>query len=525
MLELQNIEETKNKLHRCDLSGFVRDGDSFKHFLHKIKINSFRHINNFECTFDHPVTVIAGANKIGKTSILLLIACSHDNFLRYDSTAVGTWLRKHNWSDLLNFTSHENARRNYSYELFWRTGKKDEHGKGTRTSTNKSWAGLGKRSNDSTRMNAKIRNRQVRLIDLERMHPARNSSNSLKRKINTSKRTEISEDIEQAFAYILDIPEPIRIYRIGSHVTKIAYLIDRQGGEKYSSYNAASGEEALIHILAEIFDTPYNSLILIDEIEAGFHPVVQRKLVNIIQYVSWRHKKQFIITTHSPSLMSAFPQKSRKYIDINPSGDYETLSKLSVHTAFSKMDSQSHPLVQLYCEDELAEFIIRKIMVEINSKHKHFDRLINIIRSGSIDQVANHYEVHKRNYSQLVLKTGYCCVLDGDYKDDPKYMKYHNSEIDFGFFLSSDKAPEKFLVSAFLAQCPNPNAGLSSAMKHKNHHDLFQEMHSLGLATDEKDAKSLCWDALSNTPEYVTLKADLSAFLIRVVSHFSSQSD
>jgi predicted ATPase len=523
MLNLQNIEDAKDHLQRCDLTTFKDDGNSYKYFLKQVEIDSFRHINNFSCSFDHPVTVIAGANKIGKTSILLLIACSHDRFMRYDSTAVDTSLRIHNWSDMLNFTSHENASRNYSYKLFWRLGKKDDlKGEGKRTSTNKSWAGLGKRSSDPKRTNAKIRDREVRLIDLERIHPTRNSSNSLKRKINTSNRAEIKEDIEQAFAYILDIPAAIRIYRIGSHVSKIAYLIEREGCDNYSSYNAASGEEALLNILTEIFDTPENSLILIDEIEAGFHPVVQRKLVDVIQYVSWIQKKQFIITTHSPSLMSAFPQQSRKYIEVDTTGCYKTIPKISVATAFSKMDSISHPLVQLYCEDELAKFIIRKIMVDINSTHKHFDRLFNIITSGAVNEVYDDYKVHKKNYRQLTLKMGYCCVLDGDSKHDQRYS-HLEEEHDFGFFLSPHTAPEKFLVNAFLKE--NPNNELSTALNNSDHHTLFNKMADLGLASDYNDARSICWGYFTETEQFTTLKNELSDFLIKVAKHFSEESD
>jgi predicted ATP-dependent endonuclease of OLD family len=81
--------------------------------------------------------------------------------------------------------------------------------------------------------------------------------------------------------------------------------------------------------------------------EAGFHPSIQRKLSDIIQYISWLHKKQFIITTHSPSVLAAFPSKSRKFIDKKLSGAYETISKISVNAAFSKMDSKAFPLFAL----------------------------------------------------------------------------------------------------------------------------------------------------------------------------------
>ncbi len=162
----------------------------------------------------------------------------------------------------------------------------------------------------------------------------------------------------------------------------------------------------------DIFETPKDSLILIDEIEAGFHPSVQRKIADVIQYVSWHDKKQFILTTHSPSLLSAFPKESRRFIDRKEDGSYETAINISVNAAFSKMDSLSYPLVNLYCEDEEAKFIIRNILVEINETKRNFDRLFNIITSGPINEVKNDYTRHRRNFDQMRSKIGYCCVFD-----------------------------------------------------------------------------------------------------------------
>jgi predicted ATPase len=524
MLNLQNLNAAKTSLLRYDPIVFTGTGNSFRYFLNRLKINEFRHITNLDINFDHPITVISGTNKIGKTSLLLLIACSHQNFQKYDSTKPETILRKHSWRDVLSFTGYETAARRYSYELFWRVGTVNRQGEGKRATGRQSWTGLGKSSNDLTRINAKIRDKQVRLIDLERLLPARNFSNSLMRKIFAARQVRLDQDIEQAFNYIFEIPNPVEIYKIGSHINKVAYLITPTGGsEPYSSFNAASGEESLINILVDIFETPTDSLIMIDELEAGIHPNIQRRLADIIQYISWHHKKQFIITTHSPSLLSAFPQKSRKFIDKTPAGLYEVISSIPVNTAFSKMDSKAYPLVQLYCEDTEAEFIIRNILIQINRTRKHFDRLVNIIISGAIHEVKNDYIRHKRNYPQMRLKMGFCCVFDGDYKDDPNYSSYHNNPDEHTFFLYPYLAPEKFLVRAYLIS--NPHQQLNTALVYSDHHALFQEMVNLGLAVNEADARTHCWNAFITTPEYYKLESDLSDFLLRTIDYFSIQND
>jgi hypothetical protein len=273
----------------------------------------------------------------------------------------------------------------------------------------------------------------------------------------------------------------------------------------------------------DIFSAPKDSLILIDELEAGFHPYIQRKLADILTYVSWIHKKQFIITTHSPSLLASFSQKSRKFIDKNAAGVYFTVNKISVNAAFSKMDSQSYPLLQLYCEDEIAMYILKNILIKFNETNRHFDRLINLIKSGPIDQVANDYERHKRNYKQLRQKIGYCCVFDGDYKDHPKYSNYHENANEFSFFLYPYIAPEKFLIKAYLNINFNPQ--LNTAMNYTDHHALFREMVNIGLAVDEAQALQMCMSSFQTTAEYNKLESDFKLFIYNAVAHFSELSE
>lgn len=522
MLQLQNINDAKSKLLSYDPLTFSGAQNSFKFFLNKIKVNDFRHITGLEITFDHSVTVITGTNKIGKTSLLLLLACSHYDFKKYDSTKPETILRRHTWRDVLTFTNHEKTTRNYSYELFWRVGTETRTGEGKRLATSQAWTGLGKYSS-AGRVNSQIKDKEVRLIDLERLLPARNFSNSLARKISGTARIRVNADIEQAFAYILDIPSAVEIFRIGSHINKVAYLIS-YSVEPYSSYNAASGEESLINILSDIFDAPNDALILIDEIEAGFHPSIQRKLSDVIQYVSWIHKKQFILTTHSPSILSAFPSKSRKFIDKKADGTYECINKISVNAAFSKMDSQAFPLLQLYCEDNEAEFIIKNLLNSTSQTHKNFYRLVNIIKSGPINQVRNDYETHKRNFSQMRLKMGYASVMDGDYRNDPKYSQYHGNQSEFSFFIYPYLAPEKFLVQFYLTANPQ-HTQLRTALINTDHHSLFQEMTNLGIATDKHQARQFCWDAFKLTAEYTTLFNDFKGFIFRTAAYFSNHSD
>ena len=277
--------------------------------------------------------------------------------MKVDSTAPAGQLREHNWRDVLAFTNHETSTQDYSYRLEWRVGTSNRSGEGKRLASSRAWSGLGKRSSDTSRINAKIRDREVRFIDLERVLPGRSFSNALYRKANAANAERLDSEVEQAFSYVFGV-QGVELSEVGSHINKSCFLISNTD-ESYSSYNAASGEEAVIYLLKDIFYCPSDSLILIDEIEAGFHPSVQRKLADIIQYISWRDKKQFIITTHSPTLLSALPGKSRRFIEKNNDG-FRVISRISPHAARSKMDAVGYPLLILYCED-LRDFLIRVV--------------------------------------------------------------------------------------------------------------------------------------------------------------------
>lgn len=183
MFNPRSINSAKSKLLAYDPISFSGVQNSFLEYLYRIEIDDFRHIQNLTVEFQHPVTVISGSNKIGKTSLLLLIACSHVHFKKYDATKPETELRDHQWKDVLSFTNHETVNNNYVYRLFWRKGNDNRQGEGKRSARSKAWTGLAKFSSDLSRMNAKIRDKEVRLIDLDRVLPARNFSNSLFRKI------------------------------------------------------------------------------------------------------------------------------------------------------------------------------------------------------------------------------------------------------------------------------------------------------------------------------------------------------
>ena len=522
---IRNLKEYKQKLNAYDVHTFVNVSNSYRDFLYRIKVNKFRHIVDLDLSFDSPVTVISGGNKIGKTSVLLLISCSFDNFKHIDPTTPDTLFRKFTWKDVIKFTRDETDRGGYSYELVWRLGASPEkHGEGKRGLGKQSWTGLGKLSHTG-RTNAKIMNREVRFIDLDRVHPARGCSKRLVYKASHAAKEELDIEIVNLYKYVFRVSENIKIYQTGSHINKRVFLIEHphvEGSEAYSSYNDASGEEALLNMFIEMVEAGENALIMIDELECGIHPETQRRLADVIQYLSWTKKQQYIITTHSATLLSAFPQKSRKLIEMN-NDRYHVVSSPAVETVFSKLDSTAHPLIKLYCEDDVAKYCIDKMLVKINEEKPYFSRNINVIISGPANEVAGDYERHKYLYNQMIPKQGYCCVLDGDIRNNPNYNHYVGNNNEYVEFLYSNEPPEKFLCGAYLDA--HPNNALQAFLEQENHHDAFQEMVNLGLAVTFLDALGLCWDCFSQTAGFTTMYTSFKQFVFRTMLDFSQVND
>lgn len=517
LVDFTNIEKKIEKLNANDVSTFDNPGNSFKYFTLELKVERFRHLSNVVIPFEHPVTILAGTNKVGKTSLLLLLACSHEKFMRLDATAPDPKLREHAWKDLLTFTKHETETVDYVYGLKWRLAKKTQIGEGKRLASSKSWSGLGKKSKEN-RQNAKIKDRDVRLIDLDRILPARSVSASLLRKSGNAPLTEMSEDLVTAFCYVLDVPynEDLTISEVGGHANKRCYLI-KSAAHSYSSYGAASGEEALINLLRDILEAPEGSLILIDEIEAGFHPTVQRKLMRVISQIAWEHKKQFVITSHSSTVIDAVPSKSRKFLESH-NGTYRTISGIAPQAALSKMDSIGHPLVRLFCEDALAEFLINQVAIEISKQDKNFKSLFEIIRSGPANMVKSDYERHKYFFCQLRNKIGYCAVFDGDLRNKSDFKELSETD-SLVHFLMPDVAPEIALAQAYLALHPNPE--LETFLLADDHHAFFSKMVKMDLAADNADARNKCYSAFEHASDFADHFNSLKTFLIETATHFS----
>ncbi|MBS7788322.1 AAA family ATPase [Flavobacterium sp. CYK-55] len=490
----------------------INNENNFPQFLKSITLSPFRHIDDLTINFPHPISIISGTNRSGKSTILMALACSHFEFKKRN-VHNGKFERQ-TWSSLMQFTDHDKQTRDWTYFITYKWGKKIETKRGQRKAKTKKWNGIGKKE-------SQFFNRQVFFIDLDRILPARNFARTIFHRAKKSTSREISPinatRIENYLSYVLE--EKFTLNRLADHLDKDIFKYNT--ANEYSSYNAATGEEVLIKIIIDSVEAPQHSLILIDEIEVGLHPKIQRRLISALYNISRNERKQFIITSHSPSILSSVPDNARIFIEKMPTGAFKAIPNISVNACLSKMDSISYPLVDLYCEDSEAEKIIQKAIssIQIDMKVSNFSDLINVIVSGAGDITYSFFKAHQKTYPSKRIKTGYACVLDGDRKKVKTNGSISYPPEECLHFIYSDESPEKFLTRSFLAK--HPNSTVEYHLNHSNGHSLFGKLIENSFCTSKEEAFEICWKEFISTTPGNKYFEELKAFIVGMAKKYS----
>jgi len=487
----------------------------FPHFLKSIELKPFRHIEEIKIDFNHPISVISGTNRSGKSTILMALACSHTNFQKRNPK--NGRLERQTWGSLMKFTSEDEQKEDWTYYISFKTGRKLETKRGQRKKDTKKWNGIAKKE-------SQIKNRQCVFIDLDRIVPARFFNDKMLNLANSGILSDISSskvsEIQGYISYILE--EQFELKKIAEYQDKDVFKYKNHFS--YTSYNAASGEDVLTRLIIDIVDADNNSLILIDEIELGLHPKVQTRLIDVLYNISKSDNKQFVITTHSAAILYSLPNKSRIFIEKDFSNSFKAIHNISVNAALTKMDANSYPLVDLYCEDAESKKIIENVisLIEKEKGLNNFKKLINIIESGSADTTYQNFKSHQRTYKYKKIKCGYACVLDGDMrniKNSKGSLSYPPEE--YLHFLYSNVAPEFFLIKEYLEI--HNNKTIEYHLNNSNPHCLFEKVVENSHFINKENVFDECWKIFSESDDGKLYINTLKEFILKLTKDFSDE--
>lgn len=181
------------------------------------------------------------------------------------------------------------------------------------------------------------------------------------------------------------------------------------GDASYSEFHFGAGEASVIRIVADIEKSPDESLILIEEIENGLHPVATKRLVEYLVAVAKRKSCQIIFTTHSNDALAPLPDEA---VWACSNG---TLSqgKLDV-AALRTLTGEVNASLAIFVEDRFAEEMALAALRQF-----HRDVGANLLGTaihgvGGHGNAAKLAKAHNTNPS---IKFKAIAILDGDMRE------------------------------------------------------------------------------------------------------------
>jgi hypothetical protein len=176
------------------------------------------------------------------------------------------------------------------------------------------------------------------------------------------------------------------------------------GKVSYSEFHFGAGESSIIRMVSLIESAPENSLVLVEEIENGLHPVAVRRMVEYLIDVAERRSIQSIFTTHSEDAITPLPSEA-----IWSSSDGKARQGRISIEALRALTGKIEEKVAIFVEDEFAKSwvtgIIRICIPEMSEE----------IGVYALSGDGRAYSVHMGHLDNPAINTvSSICLLDGD---------------------------------------------------------------------------------------------------------------
>jgi energy-coupling factor transporter ATP-binding protein EcfA2 len=431
-----------------------------------------RGVRSLNVEFNYPLTVISGRNGCGKTTILALAALGFHSPKGHES---------------LNARRRKKLGEDYTYYTFsdfFFKGPKDPDITGVKIK----WEYEGfeaieirKKTNKWMRYERRPE-RPVHYLGLNRIVPAIEHS-ALRSHFGNTKKSRKTKDLK------LDSCEHLnhimgRVYSGAEVLSSSNYSVRTYTSDNSSSssFNMGAGEDALIDLLYLLQESPEGAIVIIEEIEVGFHPEALIRLAKTLQEIILKKKIQIIVSTHSSYFIDNVPREARVLIQ-KANNTHSIIEQPTTRMAVGLMSGQPNPELNVYCEDDFARLLIQDILpLDIRKR-------VNIIPVGAKSQLVQQAAFHLRaNFGQLIL-----LCWDGDVPDseanawiekDLKFDDNRGEKANWTFFPGS-KPPEKWVIDTL--NCSEGYKLVAGELNENNVDHAGGIIQSLVAISDPKD--------------------------------------
>ena len=404
------------------------------HFLAEIHLAGIRGIGDLRVVFDHPVSVIAGGNASGKSTVLFAAACAY----KVPGAGVRDFVPSTLFPDYRpRVGGREDEKREIVVEFDYAT---PDGRQSMRWRRSKGWnrSFLG-------RKNAAQPERPVYLRTLSNL----SNPSEVRGVLSMSRLTSAPEEKPLTAAQIAFAQQVLpflyaEVVNLSSGSRNLLFA-EQAGGPAYSELHMASGERAILRLSREIAQLR-NALVLIDEVEAGLHPWVQQLLMLQLQQLALRNDLQVIVTTHSPAVLDSVPPNARIFLEREETG------RVAVRPAYrdvvqNALYGRSRDTLNLLCEDAVAEGVLQGLLDVLLPGEQISPASVRIGRDTGADEFPQHAAAF-RKFGQI---QNFIFVLDGD-KTGTDLERRIGGPTPGGphqvLFLPGDAAPEVWIWNA-----------------------------------------------------------------------------
>jgi predicted ATPase len=357
---------------------------SYGHYLPKLVLKKVRGFTDELVSFDFPVTALIGPNGGGKTTILGAAGCAYK-----EVSPKRFFAKSGKYDESMQDWSIE-------YEIIDRDLNKKDVVRRTASFRNRRW-------------NRDAPERPVLIFGVSRTVPAneraefvRCASGSFE--VPENRIEAISNAVCAAVSAILgkDIHGFKRL--LVDEGGEVTLLTGRtKDGRGYSEFHFGAGESSVIRMVAEIELAAPETLVLIEEIENGLHPVATVRMVEYLIEAANRKQIQTILTTHSNDALLPLPSKAIWVA----TQDRIFQGKLDIQS-LRAITGQINAQLVLFVEDKFAKVWLEAILRQTGGiAIDHLE--VHAMQGDGIAVAINRY--HNKDPSARVPSA---CIIDGD---------------------------------------------------------------------------------------------------------------
>ena len=367
---------------------------SYGKYLLKINLAHVRGLREQMISFDFPVTALIGPNGGGKTTILGAAA------IAYSSVKPRQFFTKSGRLD----DSMANWR--MEYELIDRMINAADTFRRTAAFHSSKWS---RGSVDRGTITLGV-SRTVPASERKEMQRCASGSFVVDASLVDAIQIPVADAVEKILGKNISQYSHIRVDRTG----RVSLLTGQtDGGVGYSEFHFGAGESSIIRMVMQIEAAGNNSLILIEEIENGLHPVATIRVVEYLIDAAHRKSLQAIFTTHSNDALLPLPPEAI-WASIN-GGVFQ--GKLDIHS-LRAITGQIDASLAIFCEDAFAAAWIQAML------RTQKGMAVDAVEVHAMAGDGTAVKLNRAHNQSPASRFSSVCILDGDSQQNTNAAEY-----------------------------------------------------------------------------------------------------